>query len=119
MAGLARDFDEEHAGFGTAPKFPPSMVLELLLRVSTGSGGLAAEAGDAPRRMLDATLDAMARGGIYDQLGGGFARYAVDRGWVVPHFEKMLYDNAQLIGVYARRDEPWSLRIARPRRPTS
>ena len=63
--------------------------------------------------MLDATLQAMARGGIYDQLGGGFARYAVDRAWVVPHFEKMLYDNAQLIGVYARRDEPWSLRIAR------
>ena len=93
------DFDEEHAGFGTAPKFPPSMVLELLLRVSTGSR--TGDAGDA-RRMLDATLQAMARGGIYDQLGGGFARYAVDRAWVVPHFEKMLYDNAQLIGVYAR-----------------
>ena len=113
VASLARDFDEEHAGFGTAPKFPPSMVLELLLRVSTGSAGPTGTAGEASRRMLDATLRAMARGGIYDQLGGGFARYAVDRAWVVPHFEKMLYDNAQLIGVYARRDEPWSLRIAR------
>ena len=52
--------------------------------------------------MLDATCEAMARGGIYDQLGGGFARYSVDDAWVVPHFEKMLYDNAQLLGVYAR-----------------
>ena len=107
VASLAADFDEEHAGFGTAPKFPPSMVLEFLLRVSTSSTD------DTAVRMLDATLQAMLRGGIYDQLAGGFARYAVDRAWVVPHFEKMLYDNAQLIGVYARRGEPWSLDIAR------
>ena len=92
VIGLERDFDEEAGGFGSSPKFPPSMVLELLLRVGE-------------RRMLDATLTAMARGGIYDQLGGGFARYAVDRGWVVPHFEKMLYDNAQLMALYARRDD--------------
>jgi len=89
VTALAGGFDEEHAGFGGAPKFPPSMVLEFLLR-----------AGE--RRMLGATLEAMARGGLYDQLGGGFARYSVDRAWVVPHFEKMLYDNALLLGVYAR-----------------
>jgi len=89
VESLAGDFDPEAAGFGGAPKFPPSMVLEFLLRVGEHS-------------MLDATLEAMARGGLYDQLGGGFARYSVDRSWVVPHFEKMLYDNAQLLGVYAR-----------------
>ena len=62
--------------------------------------------------MLDATLEAMARGGIYDQLGGGFARYSVDREWVVPHFEKMLYDNALLLGVYARWGTPLGERVA-------
>jgi uncharacterized protein YyaL (SSP411 family) len=63
--------------------------------------------------MLDRTLDAMARGGLYDQLAGGFARYSVDRGWVVPHFEKMLYDNAQLVGLYARRGGDLGRRVAR------
>jgi uncharacterized protein YyaL (SSP411 family) len=93
VATLAADFDERHGGFGGAPKFPPSMVLELLRR----------RPGDPQaRRMLDRTLEAMARGGIHDQLAGGFARYSVDAGWVVPHFEKMLYDNAQLVGLYAR-----------------
>ncbi|GAA2129124.1 thioredoxin domain-containing protein [Nocardioides bigeumensis] len=105
LDGLERDFDQTAGGFGSSPKFPPSMVLEFLLRVSTGPDDRAA-------RMLDATLDAMARGGIYDQLGGGFARYAVDRGWVVPHFEKMLYDNAQLMALYARRDDPLLRRVA-------
>jgi uncharacterized protein len=92
VATLAADYDEARGGFGGAPKFPPSMVLELLRRRSD----------DASRRMLDHTLGAMARGGIHDQLAGGFARYSVDAGWVVPHFEKMLYDNAQLVGLYAR-----------------
>jgi uncharacterized protein YyaL (SSP411 family) len=93
VADLAADFDEAHGGFGTAPKFPPSMVLELLRR----------RPGDATAaRMLDRTLEAMARGGIHDQLAGGFARYSVDAAWVVPHFEKMLYDNAQLVALYAR-----------------
>ena len=101
---LAREFDPVAAGFGTAPKFPPSMVLELLLRRRE----VDAEAG----RMLDATCEAMARGGLYDQLGGGFARYSVDRGWVVPHFEKMLYDNAQLVGLYARWGGPLGERVA-------
>jgi uncharacterized protein len=105
---LAEEFDPLAGGFGGAPKFPPSMVLEFLRRVSTtGEGETRA------RQMLDRTVAAMARGGMYDQLGGGFARYAVDRGWVVPHFEKMLYDNAQLVGLYARLGTPLGDRIAR------
>jgi len=116
VRSLAGDFDSEHAGFGGAPKFPPSMVLELLLRhaarVSTSS-----TTGIQASDMAGATLTAMARGGIYDQLAGGFARYAVDRGWVVPHFEKMLYDNAQLLGVYSRwwrqSRDPLAERVAR------
>jgi uncharacterized protein len=103
---LAREFDEAAGGFGTAPKFPPSMVLEFLRRQVGPSGGEA-------RRMLDATLEAMARGGIHDQLGGGFARYATDRFWVVPHFEKMLYDNALLLGLYARWGTELGDRVAR------
>jgi uncharacterized protein YyaL (SSP411 family) len=88
---LEQEYDAERGGFGGAPKFPPSMVLEFLLRHGS-ERALAMAAG---------TLEAMARGGIHDQLGGGFARYSVDADWVVPHFEKMLYDNAQLLRVYA------------------
>ncbi|WP_405665175.1 thioredoxin domain-containing protein [Streptomyces sp. NBC_01166] len=92
---LTRDYDEKHGGFGGAPKFPPSMVIEFLLRhhARTGAEGALQMAADS--------CAAMARGGIYDQLGGGFARYAVDGEWTVPHFEKMLYDNALLCRVYA------------------
>ncbi|MEU3186907.1 thioredoxin domain-containing protein [Streptomyces sp. NPDC006923] len=95
LLGLTREYDAQRGGFGGAPKFPPSMVLEFLLRhhARTGSEGALQMAAD--------TCEAMARGGIYDQLGGGFARYAVDREWTVPHFEKMLYDNALLCRVYA------------------
>lgn len=95
LLGLTREYDAAHGGFGGAPKFPPSMALEFLLRhhARTGSEGALQMAAD--------TCEAMARGGIYDQLGGGFARYSVDREWVVPHFEKMLYDNALLCRVYA------------------
>ncbi|WP_406342803.1 thioredoxin domain-containing protein [Streptomyces sp. NBC_00648] len=95
LLGLTRDYDERHGGFGGAPKFPPSMALEFLLRhhARTGAEGALQMAAD--------TCERMARGGIYDQLGGGFARYSVDREWVVPHFEKMLYDNALLCRVYA------------------
>ncbi|HEY2297824.1 MAG TPA: thioredoxin domain-containing protein [Jatrophihabitans sp.] len=93
-AGLVKQFDADNGGFGQAPKFPPSMVLEFLLRHHERTGDPAALA------MTEQTLDAMARGGIYDQLAGGFARYSVDAQWVVPHFEKMLYDNAQLLRVY-------------------
>ncbi len=87
---LHQEFDPTYGGFGRAPKFPPSMVLEALLRDGREMATL----------MADRTLEAMARGGIYDQIGGGFARYSVDAGWVVPHFEKMLYDNALLLGAY-------------------
>ncbi|MCF3105598.1 thioredoxin domain-containing protein [Streptomyces roseoverticillatus] len=95
LLGLTREFDAVRGGFGGAPKFPPSMTLEFLLRhhARTGSEGAL--------EMAQATCEAMARGGIYDQLGGGFARYSVDAEWVVPHFEKMLYDNALLCRVYA------------------
>jgi uncharacterized protein len=95
LLGLTREYDERHGGFGGAPKFPPSMVVEFLLRhyARTGAGGAL--------EMAAETCAAMARGGMYDQLGGGFARYSVDREWVVPHFEKMLYDNALLCRVYA------------------
>jgi hypothetical protein len=94
LAGLERNFDRAHAGFGGAPKFPPSMVLEFLIRFDERTGQWPALA------MVEATCEAMARGGMYDQLGGGFARYSVDASWTVPHFEKMLYDNALLAGVY-------------------
>lgn len=91
---LSRDFDTADAGFGGAPKFPPSMVLEFLLRHHARTGSPAA------LEMAGRTCEAMARGGIHDQLGGGFARYSVDRTWTVPHFEKMLYDNALLLRAY-------------------
>ncbi|MCT9003759.1 thioredoxin domain-containing protein [Streptomyces rhizosphaerihabitans] len=95
LLGLTRDYDAARGGFGGAPKFPPSMVIEFLLRhhARTGSEGALQMAVD--------TCERMARGGLYDQLGGGFARYSVDREWVIPHFEKMLYDNALLCRVYA------------------
>ena len=96
---LALEYDGDAAGFGGAPKFPPSMVLEFLRRYGE-------------REMLGATLEAMARGGIHDQLGGGFARYSVDADWVVPHFEKMLYDNALLLRVYAEWGTDLGERVA-------
>jgi uncharacterized protein len=107
VAALARRYDSAHGGFGGAPKFPPSTALEFLLRRSERMPDPGAtdpdgdSAAELALRMASGTLEAMARGGMYDQLGGGFARYSVDDGWVVPHFEKMLYDNAQLARVYA------------------
>jgi uncharacterized protein YyaL (SSP411 family) len=94
VAGLAQSFDPVHGGFGGAPKFPAPMTLEFLLRAWRRSG----DAGTL--RMVTLTLDQMADGGIHDQLGGGFARYSTDAHWLVPHFEKMLYDNAQLAHCY-------------------
>jgi uncharacterized protein YyaL (SSP411 family) len=94
VATLRQQFDDRSGGFGGAPKFPPSMVLEFLLRHHALTDDAAA------LEMAERTLEAMARGGMYDQLGGGFARYSVDADWVVPHFEKMLYDNALLLRVY-------------------
>ncbi|MHA6796648.1 thioredoxin domain-containing protein [Pseudonocardia bannensis] len=93
-ATLAEGFDPRSGGFGGAPKFPPSMALEFLLRHHERTGSAQALG------LVEHTCERMARGGIYDQLAGGFARYSVDAGWVVPHFEKMLYDNAQLLRVY-------------------
>ncbi|HET6154043.1 MAG TPA: thioredoxin domain-containing protein [Marmoricola sp.] len=110
-AKISREFDDVNAGFGGSPKFPPSMLLEFQLRhgVSTGSTTGVEQAAK--------TLERMARGGIYDQLGGGFARYSVDARWVVPHFEKMLYDNALLLSAYtswfATTGDPLAERIAR------
>ncbi len=91
---LEQGFDRNNGGFGGAPKFPPSMVLEFLLRHYGRTGS------QRSLELVSATCEAMARGGIYDQLAGGFARYSVDAQWVVPHFEKMLYDNGQLLRVY-------------------
>ncbi|HEX9969536.1 MAG TPA: thioredoxin domain-containing protein [Acidimicrobiales bacterium] len=93
-AALRANHDKEWGGFGRAPKFPMPSNLELLLRAWGHSRA------DETREMVVTTLDAMASGGIYDHLGGGFARYSVDAFWMVPHFEKMLYDNALLVSVY-------------------
>src|SRR6201996_7473517 len=110
VAVVLRDEDTVRGGFGGAPKFPPSAMLEALLRHYERTGS--SQALDAVRR----TGTAMARGGIYDQLAGGFARYSVDNAWVVPHFEKMLYDNALLLRVYAhwarRTGDPLARRVA-------
>ncbi|MFJ8945641.1 thioredoxin domain-containing protein [Streptomyces sp. NPDC102395] len=95
LLGLTREYDPQRGGFGGAPKFPPSMVIEFLLRHHARTGA------EGALQMARDTCERMARGGIYDQLGGGFARYSVDRDWTVPHFEKMLYDNALLCRVYA------------------
>jgi len=91
---LAASFDEVDGGFGGAPKFPAPMTLEFLLRAWRRS------ADSETLRMVTFTLDRMADGGIHDQVGGGFARYSTDAHWLVPHFEKMLYDNAQLAHAY-------------------
>jgi uncharacterized protein len=107
VTALERDYDAEDGGFGGAPKFPPSMVLEFLLRHHERTPSPAA------LRMAEGTMEAMARGGMYDQLGGGFARYSVDAAWVVPHFEKMLYDNALLARAYAHHWRRTSSELAR------
>jgi uncharacterized protein YyaL (SSP411 family) len=107
---LAEAYDVTAGGFGGAPKFPPSMLLEFLLRAHARTGD------DRALDMARRTAEAMARGGIHDQLAGGFARYAVDGRWVVPHFEKMLYDNALLLRVYLHlwraTGEEWAREVA-------
>jgi uncharacterized protein len=110
-ASIARGYDEVNGGFGTAPKFPPSMTLDFLMQ-RVGAG--------APTRnhteIIVNTLTKMAHGGMYDQIGGGFHRYSVDASWLVPHFEKMLYDNALLARLYTRawqwKKDPFFARIA-------
>ena len=94
LGKIAGAFDQEWGGFGTAPKFPSTHHLELTLRAFMTSGA------DDPKRVVTTSLDTMASGGIYDHIGGGFARYSTDREWLVPHFEKMLYDQALMVRVY-------------------
>ncbi len=95
-ASLSREYDADYGGFGGSPKFPPHMDLLFLLRNFQRTGS------QRSLEMVRHTCEAMARGGIYDQLAGGFARYSVDRTWTVPHFEKMLYDNALLLRAYTQ-----------------
>ncbi len=104
VAAVLQDEDVERGGFGRAPKFPPSALLEALLRSHERTGDI------LPVEAVERTCTAMARGGIYDQLAGGFARYSVDASWVVPHFEKMLYDNVLLLRLYAH----WARRTSNP-----
>ncbi len=110
VSAVLRDEDTVRGGFGPAPKFPPSALLEALLRSYERTTS------PVPLGTVRRTCSAMARGGIYDQLAGGFARYSVDPDWVVPHFEKMLYDNALLLRVYAhwarRTGDPLARRVA-------
>jgi len=110
VAAVLRDEDAVRGGFGGAPKFPPSALLEALLRTHERTSS------PVPLSAVRRTCTAMARGGIYDQLAGGFARYSVDADWVVPHFEKMLYDNALLLRAYAhwarRTGDPLARRVA-------
>ncbi len=96
VQSAVENLDKEHGGFGTAPKFPHPAALDLLVDVAGRTGS------NEARHAAVFTLEAMARGGMYDQLGGGFHRYSVDERWIVPHFEKMLYDNAGLLANYAR-----------------
>ncbi|MCH7906604.1 MAG: thioredoxin domain-containing protein [Chloroflexi bacterium] len=93
---IARGFDWNHGGFGQQPKFPQPLVLDVVLRQWARTGA------SATLEMVELTLEKMARGGMYDQIGGGFARYSTDAMWLVPHFEKMLYDNALLVSLYTR-----------------
>ena len=104
-ASIAQGYDPQHGGFGSAPKFPPSMTLDFLMQTS-----------DRYADIVVHTLTQMARGGMYDQIGGGFHRYSTDERWLVPHFEKMLYDNALLARLYTRAwqwtKNPFFARIA-------
>ena len=109
-ARIAGAYDRVNGGFGNAPKFPPSMTLDFLMQVSWRNDD------DILRDIVVTTLQKMARGGMYDQIGGGFHRYSVDAQWLVPHFEKMLYDNALLARLYTRAwqftKDPFFARIA-------
>jgi uncharacterized protein len=111
VASAVGQFDRHHGGFGSQPKFPHPAAIDLLLDVAARTGN------EMARQAADVTLRQMARGGIYDHLAGGFHRYSVDESWVVPHFEKMLYDNAGLLKNYVHSFQsfanPDSARVAR------
>lgn len=98
-------FDAEFAGFGNSPKFPPHGMLRLLAVASQSTSGLSSERQEKSELMLSRTLEAMWCGGVHDHVGGGFHRYSTDQEWLLPHFEKMLYDNAQLVRSYAEAYE--------------
>jgi uncharacterized protein len=104
---MARLFDVRYGGFGTAPKFPHPAAVELLIARWRDTGL------DWPRDIAEKTLTGMARGGVRDHLGGGFHRYAVDERWIVPHFEKMAYDNAELLRVYLSAYQAWGTPLFR------
>ncbi len=114
-----KQFDARSGGFGSQPKFPHSGAIDLLLdaasRVSIGAGTV--DVGESAKRAALVTLDKMSKGGIYDHLAGGFHRYSVDENWVVPHFEKMAYDNSELLKNYVHGFqtfvEPEHARVAR------
>ncbi len=93
-ASIVGMFDPRNGGFGSQPKFPHPAALDLLLEVAVNRGN------ERAREAFTTTLEKMARGGVYDQFAGGFHRYSVDERWVVPHFEKMLYDNTELLRNY-------------------
>ena len=111
VASALEKFDRHHGGFGSQPKFAHPSAIDLLLDVATRTGN------EAAREAATVTLEKMARGGVYDHLGGGFHRYSVDEAWVVPHFEKMLYDNAELLKNYVHAFQsyvdPESARVAK------
>ena len=96
LQAMSQSFDTRWGGFGSAPKFPSTFALDLAMRSSQRSHD------DQLLGMVNTSLDAMAAGGMYDHIGGGFSRYSVDEKWLVPHFEKMLYDNAQLVSLYSK-----------------
>ncbi len=102
VASAINQFDRRHGGFGSQPKFPHPAAIDLLLDVAVRTGNQAA------REAATVTLDRMAKGGIYDHLGGGFHRYSVDEQWIVPHFEKMLYDNSELLKNYTHAFESFA-----------
>jgi len=109
------NLDEEFGGFGSAPKFPPSMTLDFLLamRSSATVESRYPDVAEKIDRAVNLTLTGMAHGGLFDQIGGGFSRYSVDRHWLIPHFEKMLYDNALLIDIYARAHQRYPKEVYR------
>jgi uncharacterized protein YyaL (SSP411 family) len=111
VSSALEKFDRHHGGFGSQPKFAHPSAIDLLLDVASRTGN------EAAREAATVTLEKMARGGVYDHLGGGFHRYSVDQAWVVPHFEKMLYDNAELVKNYVHAFQsfvdPEMARVAR------
>lgn len=106
-----RQFDSHHGGFGTAPKFPHPLNLSLIMRLWSRWDDSLTPSPDRLRAMVEKTLTGMAHGGIFDHLGGGFARYSVDSQWLVPHFEKMLYDNALLASCYLDSYQLWGVEL--------